>query len=162
MNKQVNGVKKKVVSSLQKPSLLGIYSYGELPVKSNKQLSNDLGESPSNISYATKKLKQDDVIKDIEIWEGDKTGFQLKDDITTYKSYEFDSIIDNTAKVHAISLVFIFIYSTMFANQVFRSSGIFLTVFLAGMMGFIPPFVYNFYNVLTSLNSYKMVIESKK
>lgn len=162
MTKEINGVQKKVVQSLRKPALLGLYRHGEKPKKSNKQLSKELEEPVSNISYATDKLKEKDVIKDTEFWEGDKTGFELKEEVDVTKTYDFGSMIDNTATVHAISAVLIFLYSLLLAKPVFSAKGLFLTVFFAGLMGLMPSFFYNLYRIWTSLDSYKLLIELRK
>ena len=160
MTEEINGVQKKVVQSLRKPSVLGLYPYGDKPKKSNKELQQELNEPASNISYATNNLKDKDIVKDTTgVFEGDKTAFMLQEGVDIDKRYDFDTIIDNTAMVHAASAVMVFLYAMILAEPVFASKGLFLTVFLAGLTGLMPSFFYNVYQIWTSLDSYKLLIE---
>jgi len=161
MTEEINGVQKKVVKSLTRPNILGLYYYGIQPEKSNKELSNDLNESGSNINYATDKLQEKGIVKDTTSpLENNKTNYRLNQDVDIEKTYHFGSIIDNTAKVHALSAVIIFLYSIILATPVYQYKGLFLAVFMAGLAGLIPSFFYNIYRIWRSLDSYKLHVQT--
>lgn len=158
MTEELSGVQKKVVQSLRQPTVLGV-KRGSNPEKSNKELKQELGESVSNINYATGKLKEKDIIKDTTSpLENTKTNFKLKEDVTVEKSYDFDTVIDHTAIIHLISFLSMFLYIIIFAEPVYSTNGIFITTFIAGMLSFLPSFTYNIYNVWSSLDSYNLHI----
>lgn len=161
MTKKINGVQKKVLQALRKPTFLG-FMYGSRPVLSNKQLSNRLAEPSNNITYATNKLKEKGLIKDTEVLEGDKTGFKLKEEVNISKKYDFESIIDNTSIIQALSGVAVLVYAGEFSYSIFLNQGLFAAVFLGGLVGLLPSFLYNMYEIWGSLDSYKLEVDKSK
>jgi DNA-binding transcriptional ArsR family regulator len=153
--KNINGVQKKILKALSKPKHKQILGLKHEVSKSNKELAEELDEAASNISYGTTKLKEKGLIKDTEVFEEDKTEFKIPENVDIEVDYQFNQLVDATAKLHLAS-IFILLAYTNYSPKLLQNRSIEFTVFTAGFIAIIPSITYNLYKIIGSRDTYKV------
>lgn len=150
----VNQGKEKEVNGLKEDVLEEIYYSDE--GLSNKDICDRLGEKTGNISYATKELKKKDLIKDTEIFEGDKTCFKSKDDVNIQKDVKYHRMMNTSAYIKIIEGIMLFFYAFWLHNYITSLITSSAAVLLGMLAVFSPSMAYTIFRLVRDEDNYEI------